>query len=116
EEGSYMGLKLASPPPGGMEVVGDALARLAELRPAPAADLAGSGPVAERRLVPPQEVYQVPLDAVTGRAPLKSAEAVAWRYLVVEGDRPIEAAETTLGGETGVRFAHINRGAFVEGF
>src|SRR5947208_2968799 len=111
-----MALKLASPPPGGMEVVSAALTRLAEARQVHEPSLAGSGPVAPRKLVEPQEVYEIPLEAMTGPNPLRAAHPVGWRYLVLEGDRPVEAAESTLGGDGGPRFSQVNRGPAVEGF
>ncbi len=111
-----MGLKFATPPAGGMEIVASALAQLARLRPAPEVAAAGAGSPPERRLVSPQEVYFLGLDALAGAKPLAAATHVGWRYLVVEGDRAVEAAESTTGDGGPLRFSLVSRGPQVQGF
>ena len=116
-----MPLKIANPPVGGRAAVTQALAMLRPRTPignrsmTPQWSMSGSGP-SNPKIVSPQKVYQISLTSLIDENPLDFAEAVAWRYLVIDGENAIEAAETTLGGANGISFSQVNRGPQVAGF
>ncbi len=69
----------------------------------------------EHELAAPHDVYTINADKVANGS-LKSARRIGWRYLVMQGERAVAAAEVQRPAGTGQpEFSHLNSGPFVEG-
>ncbi|HEX6751427.1 MAG TPA: hypothetical protein VF092_29315 [Longimicrobium sp.] len=91
-----------------------ALARL--LRdPAPATPALRRARLTELDVAIPHPVYHVGLSDLAAGRLTAAARLVAWRYLLLDGERVIAAAEVTAPGASGrVELTHFNEGPFVK--
>src|SRR5436190_7511984 len=75
----------------------------------------GAAAAEDHELAAPHEVYTIDAAKVANGS-LKSARRIGWRYLVMQGDHAVAAAEVDrppAGGQP--EFSHLNSGPFVEG-
>jgi hypothetical protein len=109
-----MALNLPKPPKKGRDIVRAALSSLAaDGAETTSAMLAGGSEQLD--LAAPHKVYFVGLEDVAAGRALSAARSTGWRYIVVQGDEPMAAAELndTGPGGGGLQFSQLNRGPFV---
>jgi hypothetical protein len=111
-----MSITIATPPPQGEDAVRAGLDKLLttgeDTRRALVPPAAGYGVVS---VAAPHPVYVAgPADVLEGTLPA-SAELSGWRYILLDEERALAAAEVRpRRGKKGVRFTGLNTGAFVE--
>lgn len=113
-----MPLRLPTPPPTGLEIVRTALEGLMSTPSLSALALSvGTGDEASKGLeaTAPHLVYFIGLDDIAEGRFLSAAKAKNWRYILLEGNTALAAAELTINdsGEVG-GFGNVDRGPFVE--
>ena len=92
------------------QIVSDAIRNLM----GPAGGAAGMAAAETSEVAAPHEVYTLGLEDVAHRD-LGTAQKTAWRYLVVQGNRAVAAAEVNVAkGGAEMQFSHLNTGPFVE--
>ncbi len=109
-----MSLHVAKPPGENLRIIREALVDLFNY-PQMVEDIIGEIDTRRLRLAVPHQVYFVGLlDAAEGHV-LSSAELVAWRYILDDGERALAAVEVgcSPSGEN-LEFSHINEGPYVE--
>lgn len=62
----------------------------------------------------PHRVYSVARDAIVGGELLSAAQPIAWRYVLVNSDSALAAAELIEDAGGGLSFSDINYGPFVQ--
>jgi hypothetical protein len=99
-----MTIKLPQPPPDGERI----LRERGRLRAGTSST--GDGVFATR----PHRVYAVGRDALLGDQLLEAAQPTAWRYLLVNGEAALSAAELLQSDDGSLTFAETNSGPFVQ--
>jgi len=108
-----MPIRLAGNPPGGSELVLNALRTHAG--PTPQAARAVGGTDTHVTIALPHPVFDLGLDQLVANADLAQARSGGWRYLVMQGPSAIAAAEVTTDAVgQALSVSSVNRGPFVE--
>jgi hypothetical protein len=109
-----MTLTLPAPPEEGLGVIRAAVAELLSRPGTHAYDAAAEVSREEITAAAPHRVYYVGADAVAGGRLLGAALLTGWRYILLEGERPLLAAELSFDAEgERLEFSHANDGPFV---
>jgi hypothetical protein len=109
-----MGLNASKPPDQGLRIVRDALGNLITHGPNVAGIMAESLP-SQLNIAAPHPVYFVALTNVAQGEILSAATLTGWRYIVLEGDQTIAAANLRVTDDEGnLQFSHISHGPFVK--
>jgi hypothetical protein len=109
----FMGLNASKPPKQGLQIVRDALGDLITNGPSVAGIIAESMP-SQVSIAAPHPVYFVALTDVAEGNLLSVATLTGWRYIMLEGDQTVGAANLRVkeDGEE-LQFSHISYGPFV---
>jgi hypothetical protein len=107
-----MSLFVPPPPPGGLEVINKALGDLGT-RPSTAARAMEDAAPEDIAVAAPHPVYFLGLEDVASGGGLSAAKLVSWRYILLNGDNSLAAAEVSLEEGEGLEFSHVNQGPFV---
>lgn len=109
-----MSLTLPPPPPQGLPIVRAAVGGLISDAATVFHALREAAPE-NLTVAAPQPVYVMTLKNVAAGNGLTQAVLVGWRYLVLDAERSLVAAEVnTDNPEETVEFAHVNQGPYVE--
>jgi len=69
----------------------------------------------DQKILPPLPVYEMGLADIAAGHSLAQTRLIGWRYLILHGLEPIEAAEVSQDVLGELRFSHVNRGPLVAG-
>lgn len=105
-----MSLFVPPPPPGGLEIIRNTLGDLIT-QPSTAARALEDTGADEVTVAAPHPVYFLGLEDVANGKGLAQAKLVSWRYILLNSDRSLAAAEVSLGAN--LEFSHVNQGPYV---
>jgi hypothetical protein len=110
-----MGIIIANPPEGGLQIIESALTRFRN-QPNLAAVITSRSAAADTlNAAVPHPVYFVGIKSLTKGKLLSAAVLRGWRYLLLNENEPYAATELNLNKRTGsLRFSHVNYGALLE--
>jgi hypothetical protein len=108
-----MSLNVPPPPKGGVKIISAAIANL-RVGPGAAANVMAETAPQDLTVAAPHPVYFVELTALARGELLSAVKLAGWRYILLDGERPLAAAELTVkGGDQKLEFSHMNHGPFV---